>query len=1228
MSFVHLHTHTEYSLLDGSNKIKDYVARVKELGMNAAAITDHGVMYGCIQFYKECLAQGIKPILGCEVYVAPGSRFDKSGSAGDERYYHLILLAENMTGYNNLIRIVSRGFTEGFYYKPRVDLDILEKYHEGIIASSACLAGEVAVNLAAQQYEKAKEAALRYDRIFGHGNFFLELQDHGIPQQQMVNPQLLRMSRETGIELICTNDCHYTRAEDADAHDILLCIQTGKKVSDTERLRYEGGQFYVKSEEEMAALFPYAPEALENTQKIADRCNVEIKFHELKLPHYEVPEGYTSWTYLKHLCREGTKKLYGFDPGDPAPDEETDGNVGGAGLAKSGAASVNEHETTETVRLAEQEKTSAVSTAGMGKTGTVDTQAEYAVAQKQAVIRERLRYELNTIHHMGYVDYFLIVWDYVHFAKEAGIPVGPGRGSAAGSIVSYTMNITELDPLRYDLLFERFLNPERVSMPDIDVDFGYERRQEVIDYVVRKYGKECVVQIVTFGTMAAKNAIRDVGRALDLPYALCNEISKMVPNELNITIKGALEENRELEKRYEEDQEVHHLIDMAMKLEGLPRHTSMHAAGVVISSKPVDEFVPLQTAVDGTVTTQYNMTELEELGLLKMDFLGLRTLTVIQDAVQMAEKRTGQKIDLAAIDYNDPKVMKMIGEGKCEGVFQLESSGMKSFMKELKPQTLEDIIAGVALYRPGPMDFIPDYIKGKNNPDLVHYECPEEKPILKATYGCIVYQEQVMQIVRSLAGYSYGGADILRRAMSKKKMHVMEEERQTFVYGNAERGIPGCVHNGIDEKTANRIYDSMIDFARYAFNKSHAACYAVVSFQTAWLRYYYPVEFMAALLTSVIDNPDKCARYMYVCREMGIEILPPDINRSYAAFSVENGKIRFGLTAIKGVGKPVMDDIVLERDRAGAFHSIQDLCKRLSGRSMNKRTMENFIKAGALDGLGGTRKQFMQVYGLLMDQVSREKKDNMAGQMSLFDIMPAKERQSFEIRLPDVGEFPDDEKLAMEKEVLGIYISGHPLRRYADKWKKCVTAVSTDFRQDEDTGRPHVQDNARVVVGGLITEKQVRYTAKKEAMAYVTLEDLLGTIDVIVFPRSFEKFGSKLNEDARVFIRGRVSVEDESAARLFLEDVIPFSDVPREVWIQYPDLAAYEADADGQKQLAELMTQHPGRDTIVIFLKKERAVRKLPKGADTQSEIGIFDALRQMFGEENVKAVEKGFSRN
>ena len=1191
MSFVHLHTHTEYSLLDGSNKIKDYVARVKELGMNAAAITDHGVMYGCIQFYKECLAQGIKPVIGCEVYVAPGSRFDKKAGGREERYYHLILLAENDTGYHNLMRIVSRGFVEGFYYKPRVDLELLEKYHEGLIALSACLAGEVATCLKDGQYEKGKEAALRYEKIFGRGNFFLELQDHGLPEQKGVNQQLMRMHQETGIDLVCTNDCHYTRAEDAEAHDILLCIQTGKKVSDEDRMRYEGGQFYVKSEEEMRALFPYAPEALENTQKIADRCRVEIRFHELKLPHYQVPEGYTSWTYLKHLCREGMEKLYGFDPGDPAPVPE-------------------EHPAPGTA--AEDVAAAAADASGV-KDDTCFT-------EEQNRLRRRLCYELETINHMGYVDYFLIVWDYVHFAKEAGIPVGPGRGSAAGSIVSYTMGITELDPIRYDLLFERFLNPERVSMPDIDVDFGFERRQEVIDYVVRKYGKDCVVQIVTFGTMAAKNSIRDVGRALDLPYSLCNEISKMIPNELNMTISRGLEMNHELKERYDSDRQVHYLIDMAMKLEGLPRHTSMHAAGVVISSKPVEEFVPLQTAADGTVTTQYNMTELEELGLLKMDFLGLRTLTVIQNASAMAERRTRKKIDLSKIDYNDPKVMGMIGEGRCEGVFQLESAGMTSFMKELKPQSLEDIVAGVALYRPGPMDFIPDYIKGKNHPDQVRYECEQEKPILESTYGCIVYQEQVMQIVRSLAGYSYGSADILRRAMSKKKMHVMEEERHNFVYGSSERNIPGCVRNGIDEQTANRIYDEMIDFARYAFNKSHAACYAVVSFQTAWLKYYYPVEFMAALMTSVIDNPGKCAEYMMVSRQMGIEILPPDINKGQSDFSVENGKIRYAMTAVKGVGRPVMDEIILERDARGPFRDIQDLCSRMAGSSINKRMMENLIRAGALDSLGGTRKQYMQVYSLIMDQENKSRKDNIAGQMSLFDLMPEEERKDFSVKLPDVGEFPEQEKLAMEKDVLGIYISGHPLKESEEKWKKHITAKSTDFAQDEETGEVAVRDQARVTVGGMVTDRNIKYTKNNQTMEFITLEDLVGTLEVIVFPKSYEQYGPVLTDDARVFISGRVSVEEDRPAKLILEKAVPFSAVPRDVWIQFPDRQTRDREISG---LMTLLRDHPGNDTILVFSKKEHAIETLPVKADTQSETGIIQMLKDRYGEANVRAVEK-----
>ena len=851
MSFAHLHVHTEFSLLDGSNKIKECVSRVKELGMNSVAITDHGVMFGVIDFYRAAKAAGIKPILGCEVYVAPGSRFDKEAVGNnDDRYYHLVLLAENETGYYNLMKIVSRGFTEGYYYKPRVDMELLEQYHEGIIALSACLAGEVQKNILRGMYGEAKAAACRYKDIFGEGNFFLELQDHGMEEQKLVNQSLLRMSQETGIELVATNDIHYTYADDVKPHDILLCIQTGKKLADEDRMRYEGGQYYIKSEEEMRKLFPYAQEAIDNTQKIADRCNVEIVFGEKKLPKYDVPDGFTSWEYLNKLCYEGLERRY---PGD------------------------------------------------------------------DPTIRERLEYELSVIKRMGYVDYFLIVWDFIKYARDHGISVGPGRGSAAGSIVSYCLGITSIDPLRYQLLFERFLNPERVSMPDIDVDFCFERRQEVIDYVVRKYGTDRVVQIVTFGTMAARGVIRDVGRVMDLPYAFVDGIAKMIPKELNITLGKALQSSPDFKKAYDNDPQVKELIDMSMRLEGLPRHTSMHAAGVVISQKAVEEYVPLSVGSDGSVVTQFTMTTLEELGLLKMDFLGLRTLTVIQDAVRLAEKSSGKEIDINAIDYNDKKVLDYIGSGETDGIFQLESGGMKGFMKELKPQNLEDIIAGISLYRPGPMDFIPQYIKGKNHPEAITYDCPQLEPILAPTYGCIVYQEQVMQIVRDLAGFTLGRSDLLRRAMSKKKGDVMQKERQAFVYGDEEGGVPGCIANGIDEKTANKIYDEMIDFAKYAFNKSHAAAYAVVSYQTAWLKYYYPVEFMAALMTSMIDNPPKVAEYIYSCRQMGIEILPPDINEGVGNFSVQDGKIRYGLAAIKSIGRPVIESIVRERNERGKF---------------------------------------------------------------------------------------------------------------------------------------------------------------------------------------------------------------------------------------------------------------------------------------------------------------------
>ena len=1054
MSFAHLHVHTEFSLLDGSNKIKEYVSRVKELGMNSAAITDHGVMYGVIDFYREAKKQGINPILGCEVYVAPNSRFDREITGGDDRYYHLVLLAENEEGYANLTKIVSKGFVEGYYYKPRVDKELLRKYHKGIIALSACLAGEVARFLTKGLYEEAKKTALEYQEIFGEGNFFLELQDHGIPEQGLVNQQLFKMSEETGIELVATNDIHYTYAEDAKPHDILLCIQTGKKLSDENRMRYDGGQYYVKSEEEMLRLFPYAKQALENTQKIADRCHVEIEFGVTKLPKYDVPDGYTSWEYLQKLCYEGLEKRYGD------PSEE---------------------------------------------------------------LKDRLSYELETIHQMGYVDYFLIVWDFIKYAKDHGISVGPGRGSAAGSIVSYCLEITTIDPIRYQLLFERFLNPERVSMPDIDVDFCYERRQEVIDYVTRKYGKDCVAQIVTFGTLAARGVIRDVGRVMDLPYAYVDSISKMIPQELGITIDKALKMNPDLKKLYDTDETVTNLIDMAKRLEGLPRHCSMHAAGVVICQKPVDEYVPLSRAADGTITTQFIMTTLEELGLLKMDFLGLRTLTVIQNAVLLA-RRKQPELNINQIDYNDQKVLDYIGTGKTDGVFQLESAGMKGFMKELKPHNLEDVIAGISLYRPGPMDFIPQYIRGKNDSSSITYDCPQLEPILAPTYGCIVYQEQVMQIVRDLAGYSLGRSDLLRRAMSKKKAAVMEKERKIFIYGDEETGVPGCIKNGIDEQTANKIYDEMIDFAKYAFNKSHAAAYAVVSYQTAWLKYYFPVEYMAALMTSVIDNPSKVSEYIYACRQMNIKILPPDINKGEANFSVDGGDIRYGLAAIKSIGRPVIKAIVEDREELGLFQNLEDFITRLSAKNvLNKRTIENLIKAGALDTLGGTRKQFMSIYVQIVDHVTQEKKNSMVGQMTLFDLVSEDQKEEFQIRMPDVGEYSKETLLAFEKEVLGIYVSGHPLEAYEEKWKKSISATTADFQLDEETGHTKVHDGAKEIIGGMITEKTIKHTKTNQMMAFITVEDLLGTVEVVVFPRDYEKNRDYLEVDSKVFVRGRVS---------------------------------------------------------------------------------------------------------
>lgn len=1170
MSFVHLHVHTEYSLLDGSSKIKEITKQTRELGMNSLAITDHGVMYGVVDFYEAAKAEGIKPIIGCEVYVAPGSRFDKEANHGEDRYYHLILLAENQTGYQNLMKIVSTGFVEGFYYKPRVDMVTLEEYHEGIICLSACLAGEVQRFLARGMYEEAKKAALRHEEIFGKGNYFLELQDHGIPEQQNVNQQLLRLSQELGIELVCTNDVHYTYAEDVEAHDILLCIQTGKKITDEDRMRYEGGQYYLKSPEDMAKLFRYAPQALENTQKIADRCNVEFEFGSYKLPKYDVPQGYTAWEYLNKLCMEGLERRYPYIKGGE--------NV-----------------------------------------------VDWEIILSKDELIERLNYELNTINTMGFVDYFLIVWDFINYAKSNDIMVGPGRGSAAGSIVSYSLGITDIDPIKYNLLFERFLNPERVSMPDIDIDFCVERRQEVIDYVGRKYGKDHVAQIVTFGTLAARGVIRDVGRVLDMPYALVDNIAKMVPQELHITLQKALDGNKDLRDLYNSDEQIKYLIDMAMRLEGLPRHASMHAAGVVICGKPVDEYVPLSRASDGSITTQYIMTTLERLGLLKMDFLGLRNLTVIQKAQRFVKENRGVDLDMMKIDYNDKAVLDLIGTGRTEGIFQLESGGMKGFMKELKPQSLEDIIAGISLYRPGPMDFIPKYLKGKNNPDQITYDCPQLIPILEPTYGCIVYQEQVMQIVRDLAGFTLGRSDSLRRAMSKKKGDVMERERHTFVYGNEDGSVPGCIKNGISEEIANKIYDEMIDFAKYAFNKSHAAAYAVVAYQTAYLKKYYTTEFMAAMLTSVMDRTDKVSEYIYSCRSMGIKVLPPDINEGDSGFSAVGDDIRYGLTAIKSIGKSVVDNIVDERKAHGRYTTLENFIKRVADKDVNKRAIENLIKAGALDSLEGTRKQFMMIYIAILDNVNSNRKNNLSGQMSLFDFAAEEEKKDFEITMPDVGEYTVEQKLQFEKEVLGLYVSGHPLDAEEAKWRRHITNMSIDFNVENEDGsvvpetEQKLAEDQKVTVGGIVTNIVKKYTKTGQPMAFFTVEDLVGSVEVICFQKQYERSQALIVEDNKVFVTGRARFEENSQGKIIASGITAFDSIGSELWIQFEDKEAYFSK---EQQLLEFISQHKGNDKVIIFLKKERATKTLPIEYRIKADAPAIAALSAVYGQENVKKRE------
>lgn len=1152
--FTHLHVHTEYSLLDGAAKISALVSRAKELGFDSLAITDHGVMYGVIDFYKECKAQGIKPIIGCEVYVAPGSRFDKEVSPDDERYFHLLLLAENDKGYSNLSKIVTRGFTEGYYYKPRVDKELLREYSEGIICTSACLQGEVAYYIRKSLPEEARKAALEYRDIFGADNFFLEMQDHGMAEDTLVNTELLKMSEELGIPLVATNDSHYIKAEDWEAHDILLCIQTNAKVMDEKRMRYEGGQYYLKSADEMERLFPYAKEALRNTHKIAERCNVNIVFGEQKIPKYDVPDNGDAFEYLTSLCKAGLIERYP----DVTPELE-----------------------------------------------------------------ERLDYELNTIKNMGYVDYFLIVWDFINYARQHGIGVGPGRGSAAGSIVSYCLKITNIDPIKYSLIFERFLNPERVSMPDIDVDFAPDGRQQVIDYVTEKYGEEKVVQIVTFGTLAARNCIRDVGRALDISYKTCDVVAKSIPAEVNMTIDKALEQSPDFKKMYQENEEIRYLVDMSRQLEGLPRHASLHAAGVVIGREPIDEFVPLCKNGD-VVATQFNMTRIEELGLLKMDFLGLRNLTVIKDAVENIRKRTGEVVDVENLDFNDKAVYDMISQGKCDGVFQLESSGMQSFMKQLKPRNIEDVIAGISLYRPGPMDFIPQYIAGKNSVDPIHYDTPELEPILAPTYGCIVYQEQVMQIVMALAGYSLGRSDLVRRAMSKKKADVMAKERQYFVYGDEASGVPGCIKKGIDEKIANKIFDEMTDFASYAFNKSHAAAYAVVAFETAYLRCHYPLDFMAALLTSVRDNSQKLSKYIDAVRKMGIKVLPPDINKGEGAFSVDGDAIRYGMSAIKSIGDSVVDMILTEREEHGPYRDLKDFITRMSSKEANKRTIESFIFSGAFDSFGANRRQMIEVYPKIIDEVASEKKKATSGQISLMDFMGEEEKKAFDVAYPDVPEYDKDTFLRMEKDALGLYVSGHPLDSVKDVLSRETTATTLDFVIDEETEKTEAVDGRNYRIGGLIDEVNLKVTRKGDNMAFLRIEDLFGTMEVVVFPNVFLRCRDKLETNKAVIIEGNASVSERDS-KLIASDIMTMDEVisrsedkNKELWICFKNMDSYLENANNLKQIA---LQHPGFTPVYVQLKEEMKMKKLANTVNVRT--GIVDALKLEYGPDMVLVREK-----
>lgn len=1185
--FVHLHTHTEYSLLDGSNKIKKYVNKVKELGMNAAAITDHGNMFGVINFYRAANEAGIKPIIGCEVYVAPNSRFDKEITGGEDRYYHLILLAENNTGYKNLMKLVSAGYVEGLYYRPRVDMEILNKYHEGLICCSACLAGEVQRYISKGLYEEACKQAIKYRDCFGEGNYFLELQDHGIPEQKTVNQALLRMSRELNIPLVATNDIHYTNAEDAESHDLLLCIQTGKKVDDEDRMRYEGGQFYVKSEEEMRSLFPYALEALENTQKIADRCNVTIEFGNYHLPPFDVPDGLTSRQYIEKLCDEGLTRKFPDVASDPSKEEEL----------KS--------------------------------------------------LKDRVAYELDIIDNLGFVNYFLIVSDFIKYAKNNGVSVGPGRGSAAGSLVSYCLDIIDINPIKFDLYFERFLNPYRVSMPDIDTDFEPDGRGKVIDYVIEKYGRDHVCQIITFGTLAAKGVLKDVVRVLDKPIELGNRLSKLVPGDPKITLDKALEANPEFQALYEEDEEVHYIVDMARKLEGLPRQSSIHAAGVLISPERIDEFVPMAKSKEGFNTTQFEAPVLEELGLLKMDFLGLRNLSVIDDTVENILRNRGEKIDIANISYEDQGVYNMIGRGETEGVFQLESPGMTSFMTRLKPKTLEDIIAGIALYRPATIPFIDSYIKTRNDPSSVTYLCPQLEPILKDTAGSLIYQEQVLRIVQDLAGFPMGLADNFRRAISKKKESVIAERRKIFIYGGVEKitdksgneeevNIIGCVGNGIPEEIADEIYNWIVQYSSYGFNKSHAAAYAHVTYQTAYLRYHYPVEYMASLITSIIENPEKVPGYIAAVRDLGIEILPPNINEGYAGFSASGEKILFGLATVKGVGASVIYEIVREREAHGPFTDLEDFVNRLSSKEVNKRTVEALIKSGAFDCFGNTRRQLMSVYDQIIDRANKQKKDSMAGQMSLFDFAPVEDKESFKVKMPDVGEFDKEVKLSFEKEMLGVYVTGHPLEEYADFLKKNTTNVSTDFyvtgsddeensatSDMEDDTEPKVKDNEEVVIGGMIESLEKKFSKKNgDSYAVAQIEDLAGSVECMIWHRQYEEAKSWLAENEKVIIRGRAKMEEDKDGKVFVSSIKRFGGKIRKLYIRFKTVDEY---VKASKDVEAILKPSKGMDEVYIVIDASATSGRMSKKLDELSvdaNQATVNRLIAEFGENNVKVVD------